>query len=105
HDSDFFHPDLIAASDTVIGKPGYSTVAEVFQSGVPFGYVTRENFRESQVMDSFIKDQMSGFPVPESRFHSGAWLKLLPELLSGQRIERGSLNGADQAANFIAGIL
>ena len=27
HHSEFFHPDLILASDTVVGKAGYSTIA------------------------------------------------------------------------------
>jgi hypothetical protein len=50
HHSDFFHPDLVNACDAVIGKAGYSTVAEVYHAGVPFGYIARPRFRESQVL-------------------------------------------------------
>ena len=35
--STFFHPDLINAVDVVIGKVGYSTLAEVYPAGVPYG--------------------------------------------------------------------
>jgi UDP:flavonoid glycosyltransferase YjiC (YdhE family) len=43
HQSDFYHPDLVNACDAVIGKVGYSTLAEVYHAGVPFGYVARSN--------------------------------------------------------------
>ncbi|RME82712.1 MAG: hypothetical protein D6775_10080, partial [Caldilineae bacterium] len=42
--SGWYHPDLIAASDGVVGKVGYSTLAEVYQAGKPFGYVLRPRF-------------------------------------------------------------
>ncbi len=35
--SEFFHPDLVNACDAVVGKAGYSTAAEVYHAGVPFG--------------------------------------------------------------------
>ena len=54
--SAFFHPDLVHASDAVIGKAGYSTIAEVFSAGIPFGYVPRKGFRESAVLESFIRN-------------------------------------------------
>jgi len=60
HRSGFFHPDLVHASDGVIGKVGYSTLAEVFQAGVPFGYIARPDFRESPCLASFIEEKMPG---------------------------------------------
>ena len=47
HHSRFYHPDLVAAADAVVGKVGYSTVAETFHAGAPLGYVPRTRFRES----------------------------------------------------------
>ena len=35
-ESDFFHPDLVHAADLVVGKAGYSMIAEVWAAGVPF---------------------------------------------------------------------
>ena len=60
HRSDFFHPDLVNASDAVIGKIGYSTLAEVYHVGIPFGYVARSNYRESEPMESFIQKTNDG---------------------------------------------
>ena len=46
HGSPFFHPDLVNASDCVVGKLGYSTLAEIYRAGVPFGFVVRRGFRD-----------------------------------------------------------
>ena len=101
HRSAYYHPDLVNAADAVVGKVGYSTLAEVCQAGVPFGYVLRPNFRESAVLESFIRKEMSGLPISQSVFESGSWLSALPELLSLPEIPPVSANGADVAAEYI----
>jgi UDP:flavonoid glycosyltransferase YjiC (YdhE family) len=101
HHSHYFHPDLVNASDAVIGKVGYSTLAEVYYAGVPFGYVARKRFRESRVLVSYIENQMNGMPVEEREFHDGSWLSFLTSLLAMPRIRRQGPRGAEQAARFI----
>ncbi|MCP5052986.1 MAG: UDP-N-acetylglucosamine--N-acetylmuramyl-(pentapeptide) pyrophosphoryl-undecaprenol N-acetylglucosamine transferase [bacterium] len=105
HDSGFFHPDLINASDVVIGKPGYSTLAEVYRAGVPLGSVSRPDFRESRVMESFIEREMKGLLIQEKEYREGRWLERLPELLAMPRIQRTEPNGAETAARFILSLL
>jgi hypothetical protein len=99
--SDFFHPDLINASDAVIGKVGYSTLAEVYHAGVPFGYITRPWFRESEALAGFIEREMNGIAIEETGFENGDWLSVLPDLLALPRIGRRGLNGAEQVARFV----
>ncbi len=94
----FFHPDLINASDAVVGKVGYSTLAEVYQIGVPFGYISRPRFRESPILAEFVNRRMSGLPIPETQFIDGTWLRLLPDLLALPRCPPETINGADQIA-------
>ncbi len=101
HHSTFYHPDLVHASDAVIGKAGYSTVAETYQAGVPFGYVLRARFRESEVLQRFIEDEMPAFEIPEPTFRDGSWLERLPDLLALPPRPRRDSNGADEAAAFI----
>jgi UDP:flavonoid glycosyltransferase YjiC (YdhE family) len=101
HHSEFFHPDLVNAADTVIGKAGYSTIAEVYHAGVPFGYIPCANNREAAKLVTFIEDEMSGLPIRESEFQSGSWTDQLNRLLQMPRIERKVPNGADQIAGFI----
>lgn len=102
HRSPFFHPDLVHASDAVIGKVGYSTLAEVYYAGVPFGYVWREGFRESLVLVSYIEKYMNGLPIEETDFISGRWLSALPELLAMPKIRRSHPRGDEQVARFIS---
>jgi UDP:flavonoid glycosyltransferase YjiC (YdhE family) len=105
HHSDFFHPDLVNAADAVIGKAGYSTVAEVYHAGVPFGYVGRPRFRETLALNAFIEREMKGLPITEAQFQNGEWLSSLADLLALPRIPRKGSNGADQVANFIYELL
>jgi UDP:flavonoid glycosyltransferase YjiC (YdhE family) len=99
--SAFYHPDLVAAADVVIGKAGYSTVAEAFQAGVAFGYVSRPRFRESAVLAAFIETHMRGQAIADDEFATGAWARHLPQLLAEPVAPRASPNGADQVAAWV----
>ncbi|MEJ2658994.1 MAG: hypothetical protein P8012_17695 [Desulfobacterales bacterium] len=103
--SGFIHSDLVNASDAVVGKAGYSTIAEIYQAGVPFGYVPRSNFRETGKLVSFIEKEMKGFPISNEDFQAGKWVPKISELLSFPRIQRHNCNGSHQVANMIRDIL
>jgi hypothetical protein len=100
--SGFFHPDLVAASDAVVGKLGYSTLAEVYHAQIPYGYIPRAHFRESAVLGDFIHAQMSGLPIAEDTFVNGRWIDAIPALLAQPRPQRQPINGADQIADFVS---
>ena len=99
--SSFHHPDLIRAADAVVGKAGYSTLAEIYHAGTPFGHVSRPRFREAPVMESFIREHMSGVSIPTDAFESGSWVDYLDALFALPRIEPTEANGADQVAEFL----
>lgn len=99
--SDFFHPDLIHAADAVIGKAGYSTIAEVYQAGKPFGYVAKPAFRESSVLIPFIQDRLAGVPISREELYNSTWVKKIPRLLSMPVDRRERENGADEIAEFV----
>jgi len=105
HHSDFFHPDLIMASNAVVGKVGYSTLAEIYHTGVPFGYIMRPNFRESEILAAYIENQMNGIAIKEAEFQDGGWVSHLPRLLALPDIKRNSPNGAEQIAGFLCNLL
>jgi uncharacterized protein (TIGR00661 family) len=104
HRSDFYHPDLVNAADVVIGKVGYSTLSEVYHGGVPFGYVARSNYRESESMVAFIKKQMPAIAVSESDFNDGNWTAKLGDLLDLAPLKHKMANGAEQISRFIENI-
>jgi hypothetical protein len=101
HHSSFYHPDLIEASDLVLGKLGYSTLAEVYWAEIPFGYITRPRFRESETLAKFVGQEMSGFAISESCFATGDWVSLLPNYLNLPSPRRIGPNGSEQIARFI----
>lgn len=105
HHSEFYHPDLLNACDAVVGKLGYSTLAEAYQAGLPYGYIPRERFRETAPLAAFVRAEMRGVEIPAAQFEEGRWLALLPDLLAEPRVERDGPNGAVEIAGFVAGLL
>jgi hypothetical protein len=101
HHSDFYHPDLVEAADAVVGKLGYSTLAEAYAAGISFAYIPRENFAESPPMGKFARETMGAVELAEARFFSGEWMDLLPDLLSRPRRKPTTPNGADQIAKYL----
>ncbi len=100
-DSPLYHPDLVAASDAVVAKLGYSTVAEVFRAGVPLAHVGRARFREAGPLADFAAREMAGFPLRPEAFASGAWLDRVGELLALGRRDIPGPDGAHQVATVI----
>ena len=105
HRSGFFHPDLVNACDAVIGKAGYSTMAEAFQAGVPFGCIEREIFPESEVLASFVRNEMNGAVIKPEGLLPRHWISSAHDLLQMPRITRDGRNGGQQAAEAILAIL
>jgi UDP:flavonoid glycosyltransferase YjiC (YdhE family) len=105
HRSGFFHPDLVHAVDAVIGKLGYSTVAETYAAGVPFGHVGRPTFRESPALAAFVRGALPSLPLTSEEVASGAWLEKLPALLALGRAHGTRANGAAATAGIVQGLL
>jgi UDP:flavonoid glycosyltransferase YjiC (YdhE family) len=105
HRSGFFHPDLVHASDAVIGKLGYSTLAEVYVAGVPFGYVGRPTFRESVPLAAFVAAHMPGLALAPDEITGDGLRERLPQLLALSRTPGSRSNGAAMAAIAVQGLL
>ncbi len=104
HHSEFFYPDLVNAADAVIGKAGYSTIAEVYHAQIPFGFVSRPDFRESHKLEEFIQREMTGLPIQEHEFQDGRWISRLENLLALYCPRKPEPNGADIIADYIVKI-
>lgn len=99
--SGVYHPDLINAADALVGKAGYSTIAEAYQAGVPFGYVPRPGFPEMPGLVAFIESRMPSMAISPEDFEAGAWVAAVDDLLALDRTNEPRQNGADLAATFI----
>ncbi len=102
HHSQFFHPDLLNACDAVVGKLGYSTLAEAYHAGLPFGYVPRSRLRESKILGPYVQRELSGIEISNAEFDEGRWLDVLPDLLTRPRVQRGVPNGSVEIAAFVS---
>ena len=99
-----FMPDLLRAADAVVAKIGYGMVAEVWREGIPFGFVSRADFREMPPLEAFINRELQGFEIAPEAFAQGAWIERLDELLQMPRTPRSG-GGAGAVAALLAGLL
>ncbi len=99
--ADIYHPDLVAASDLVVSKLGYSTVAEAYRAGAALAYVGRPRFPESPVLARWVEEHMVAAELTEDGLRNGAWLTAASELLEIPRRKPDEPNGAVQAAEMI----
>ncbi len=96
-----YHPDLVCAADLVVGKLGYSTVAEVFLAGAAYAYVARSRFPESPILETFVRNHLASVEISQEVFRKGTWLDRVGHLLNLRPRESGSANGAEAAAEAI----
>lgn len=98
--SGFYHPDLVQAADLVVGKVGYSTLAEVCHAGKAFGYIPPEGNRESASLAAYADAFAQGTAISPSAFESAEWLEDLDRLL-----ELPKMAPLPNAANIAAAII
>lgn len=103
--SEFYHPDLIHAADGVVGKLGYSTVAEVAAAGVPFAYVARPDFPESAPLEAWVQRELSSRQLTLDELANGDWLGAVQELLGAARALKARPNGARAVARLLTNII
>lgn len=101
HHSEYYHPDMVRAADFVIGKAGYSTIAEVCNAGAAYGFISRPNFRESDVTADFLRQRPNTLEINQDRFESFTLDEEIKTLLTLGKIAPQPINGANITADFI----
>ncbi len=76
-------PDLVAAADVVVGKPGYGLASECVTHRVPFAMVERPNFRETPALVAHMARVGRCSVATLERFFSGDWQPMLEGALTG----------------------
>lgn len=99
--SEIYHPDLVQAADVVVGKLGYSTVAETYHARAAMAFVSRPHFRESAVLAEFVRRTAPSVEITEAAFNDGSWLDAVDGLLDAERPTEARVNGAAEAAAAI----
>jgi hypothetical protein len=99
--SELYHPDLVQAADVVVGKLGYSTVAETYQARSAMAFVGRPRFRESAILAEFVRRTTPSAEITAAAFSDGSWLDAVDGLLDAPRPGEPRVNGAPAAAAAI----
>lgn len=73
--------DWIAACDLVVSKPGYSTISEAIQAGVPMALFRRDGFAEDDYLIDGIERMGIGREIPASAVLDGSWVDDLEGLI------------------------
>ena len=95
------HADLVATADVVVGKLGYSTVAEVYRSGIPFAFVRRPRFRESPVLEEFVRRHLPHREIESKDFGHGAWIDNARALSRSEKVVPPQTDSAGIIADWL----
>ncbi len=95
HNHKYFHPDLVNASDLVVGKLGYSTIAEVYSRQKPFLYIKRDSFRESKVLEDFVNRNLVSDAIEYNEIYSDEVIRKISPLLKDHNKGSVTINGSD----------
>lgn len=97
----FRYPDLVAAADVVVSKPGYGIVSECIANGAALLYTSRGRFREHDVFVAEMPRVLRCRFISEEDL-STSWDAALDAILDQPPpVERMATNGADVAARMI----
>jgi hypothetical protein len=105
HRTGFQHADLVSAADLVVGKLGYSTLAECFQAATPYLFIQRSTFPESPLLARWARQRLICDEITEAEFEAVAWPSRLYELSEMRTEALGGSAGSQQAAALLLDLL
>ncbi len=85
----------------MVGKLGYSTVAEIFHARMVLSYFGRRRFPESPILEDFAGRHIPSASLPSNWLEDPATTGVLEGLLGAPAPTDLRPNGADKAAELI----
>jgi hypothetical protein len=101
----FLYQDLIASSDIVFTKAGYSTLATAFAHGKPVLSCSRQHFSEFTVMRDYLLQKQVGFIMDSEKFFAGDWEEDIRKTQSLTVQGKVPLNGENAVMKIIDRLL
>ncbi|GKU87540.1 hypothetical protein SLEP1_g1930 [Rubroshorea leprosula] len=98
---DTYTPDLIAASDCMLGKIGYGTVSEALAYKLPFVFVRRDYFNEEPFLRNMLEYFQGGVEMIRRDLLTGHWKPYLERAMSLKPCYEGGINGGEFAAHVL----
>ncbi|GJL77773.1 MAG: hypothetical protein NPINA01_07620 [Nitrospinaceae bacterium] len=100
-DERFLYQDLIASSDIVCTKAGYSTLATAFAHGKPVLSCSRESFHEFEAMRDYMTKKQVGWIMDSQKFFSCDWAEGIQKALTLSVEGKVPLKGEDEIIKII----
>lgn len=98
---DAYTPDLMAASDCMLGKIGYGTVSEALAYRLPFVFVRRDYFNEEPFLRNMLEYYQAGVEMIRRDLLTGHWKPYLERAISLKPCYEGGINGGEVAAQIL----
>lgn len=98
---DAYTPDLMAASDCMLGKIGYGTVSEALAYKLPFVFVRRDYFNEEPFLRNMLEYYQGGVEMIRRDLLTGHWTPYLERALTLSPCYDGAINGGEVAARIL----
>lgn len=98
---DAYTPDVIAASDCMLGKIGYGTVSEALAYKIPFVFVRRDYFNEEPFLRNMLEFYQAGVEMIRRDLLTGHWGPYLERAISLKPSYEGAINGGEVAAKLL----
>jgi hypothetical protein len=100
------YPDIVAAVDGVITKPGYGIVSDCLAHGTSMVFTDRGAFPEYEVLVQEIREHLNHAYLPSRKLYAGSWEGALREVArQGRRSPRIRHDGAAVCAEWIKSVL
>ncbi|XP_066369481.1 L-arabinokinase-like isoform X1 [Miscanthus floridulus] len=98
---DAYTPDVMAASDCMLGKIGYGTASEVLACKLPLVFVRRDYFNEEPFLRNLLEYYQNSIEIIRSDFLAGHWKPYLLRALTLQPCYNGPINGGEVVAQIL----
>ncbi|CAN6220188.1 unnamed protein product [Urochloa humidicola] len=98
---DAYIPDVIAASDCMLGKIGYGAASEVLSYKLPLVFVRRDYFNEEPFLRNVLEHYENSIEMIRSDFLAGHWKPYLLRALTLQPCYNGPTNGGEVVAQIL----
>ena len=92
-DEKFSYHDLIASSDIILTKGGYSTLATAFANHKPVITCERNDFYEFEAIREYFKTRGTGITLQDEQFYKGDWQEPIKDALKITVKNKVPLNG------------
>ncbi|KAJ9537190.1 hypothetical protein OSB04_029923 [Centaurea solstitialis] len=98
---DVYTPDVMAASDCMLGKIGYGTCSEALAYKLPFVFVRRDYFNEEPFLRNMLEYHQGGVEMIRRDLLVGHWRPYLERATTLKPSYDGGMDGGEVAARIL----